>query len=385
MDINYGLFSVIIILISAKFGSYFAVRLKQPEVLGELLAGVIIGTSALGWIHESNLLIVLAQIGAIILLFEAGIGSDYEAFMTTKTWAFFVACVGVFCPFLFGYIIAQAFSLSVMQSIFIGATLTATSVGITVRVFRDLGKCNSKEAQIVIGAAVIDDIIGLIILAAVIGVISAGSISWQNITFITFLAVFFLFGSLLIGNLAAKPILDFIHQLRIRGLLFLFSIIFCFIMAYVANLVGLAPIVGAFASGLILSRTEHQEHLVKRIKPLAAVFIPIFFVMMGVSVNIRLFNPFNPANHLILFLSLILFLAAVIGKIISGFAVKGEINKWLIGVGMIPRGEVGLIFAAYGLAHDIINQSLYAVILLVVFFTTMITPPLLKYVIELKR
>jgi len=355
-----------------------AERIKQPAVLGELLAGILLGSSVLGWVRPDNFLTLLAQIGAVVLLFEAGVGTDYRDFMKVKHWALAVAVVGVCFPFVFGYLIALAFGLQTLTSVFIGATLTATSVGITVRVFRDLGKSAAREAHIVIGAAVVDDVIGLIILAAVVGLATSGSFSLLNLGVITALAIFFLGGSLLLGNLAAAPILKFINQLKVRGLLLIFVISFCLLMAWLAQLAGLAPIVGAFAAGLILSNTEHKEYINRRIEPVSSLIVPIFFVMMGTEVDVAVFNPFNQANQAVLFLAALLFLAAVIGKLMSGFAVREKLNHWAIGVGMVPRGEVGLIFASYGLIHGIVSGQLYAALLAVVFLTTFVTPPLLK-------
>ncbi|OGB90791.1 hypothetical protein A2625_07095 [candidate division WOR-1 bacterium RIFCSPHIGHO2_01_FULL_53_15] len=378
IEITQVLLTLFYILVAAKIGGELAERIKQPAVLGELIAGVIVGSSVLGLVRESGFINILAQIGAIVLLFEAGITSDYESFMKVKLWAFIVACVGVAVPFILGYVVSHYFGLGVIESIFVGATLTATSVGITVRVFQDLGKAKGKEAQIVIGAAVVDDVIGLIILAAVIGITASGSVSIVNVAQITGLAVAFLGGGIVIGSFLAPLTLKFVHGLHVRGVLFVFAFAFCLIMAYFSQAVGLAPIVGAFAAGLILSRTDHQEHVASQTRPLADIFVPVFFIMMGAAVNISLFNPFAPGNHAMLILAGMLFLVAVAGKIVSGFAVFDKVNKWVIGVGMVPRGEVGFIFAAYGLSNKIIDQQLYTAILLVVILTTFVTPPILK-------
>jgi Kef-type K+ transport system membrane component KefB len=378
MEISNILLTLFYILIAAKIGGELAERIKQPAVLGELVAGVIVGGSVLGLVRESDFINILAQIGAIVLLFEAGVTSEYESFMKVKLMAFVVACVGVACPFILGYYVAHFSGLGVIESIFIGATLTATSVGITVRVFQDLGRIKSKEAQIVIGAAVVDDVIGLIILAVVVGIVTSGSLVFTDVLRITGLAVFFLAGAIILGNLAAPYLLKIVHSMRVRGVLFVFAFAFCLIMAFFAQRVGLAPIVGAFAAGLILSRTEHQERMAEQTGPVADIFVPIFFIMMGAAVNINLFNPFSPANHAVLVLVFMLFIVAVIGKVLSGFAVQGKLDKLVIGVGMIPRGEVGLIFAAYGLSHKVIDQQIYVVILMVVVLTTFITPLVLR-------
>ncbi|OGB88073.1 hypothetical protein A3H38_01535 [candidate division WOR-1 bacterium RIFCSPLOWO2_02_FULL_46_20] len=382
MEISAVLLTLFIILVAAKIGGEIAEYFKQPAVLGELIAGVVVGVGALGLVKESDFINILAQIGAIILLFEAGVTSEYESFMKVKLWAFTVACVGVVLPFIFGYFVSHYYGLGVIESIFVGATLTATSVGITVRVFQDLGRIKSKEAQIVIGAAVVDDVIGLIILAVIIGIITSGSVSVINILRITGMAAFFLGGALIVGNVAAPTLLKFVHQMRVRGVLFVFAFAFCLIMAVASQAVGLAPIVGAFAAGLILSRTEHKEHVERQIKPVADIFVPIFFIMMGAAVNVSYFNPFNPANHSMLVFAALLFAVAVAGKLISGWAVFARVNKLMIGVGMMPRGEVGLIFAAYGLSHKIISQPLYVAILVMVILTTFVTPPILKAIIQ---
>lgn len=385
MEFSGIILTLFFILIAAKIGGEIAEYFKQPAVLGELLAGVVVGASGFGLVKGNDFIGILAQIGAIVLLFEAGITSEYESFMKVKGWAFVVACVGVFCPFVLGYFVSLFYGLKIMEAVFVGAALTATSVGITVRVFQDLGRIKSKESQIVIGAAVIDDIIGLIILAVVVGVSSSGSVSIANILRITGLAAAFLTGALLLGNFAAPFLLKFVHQMRVRGVLFVFSFAFCLLMAFFSQAAGLAPIVGAFAAGLVLSRTEHQEQVESQVKPVADIFTPIFFIMMGAVVNIRLFNPFNPANHAILLFAFWLFIAAAVGKIISGFAVRDKVNKLLIGVGMVPRGEVGLIFAAYGLSHNIISQPLYVAVLAMVILTTFVTPPALKLILARHR
>ncbi len=362
------------ILLSAKLGGELAKRLGQPAVLGELAAGALIGGSVLGLVRGNAVLDLLAQLGAIVLLFEAGLNSDYASFMGVKYRALAVACVGVIFPFLFGYLGALCLGLPALPAVFIGATLTATSIGITVRVFRDLGRLAAREAQIVIGAAVADDVIGLIILGALVGLAATGSFSLSAVARLAGLAIVFLAGSFLIGNLAAAPILRFVHQLKVRGLLFITSFSFCLLMAFLAQQAGLAPIVGAFAAGLILSRTEHQEYVAKRLSPVAVIFVPVFFVMMGVALDLRAFNWLIVA---------LLFVAAAVGKLISGL-VAGRADKLLVGVGMLPRGEVGLIFAAYGLSHAILNAELYAALLAVIFLTTLVTPPLLGWLLKRK-
>ena len=372
-----------IILVAAKIGGELAERFGQPAVLGELVAGVLVGGSVLGLVRENEIIDILAQIGVVILLFEVGVSSDFDVFMRAGLEAFTVAAVGVTLPFIGGYFLASYLGLSVMQAVFLGATLTATSVGITVRVFHDLGHSNKKEAHIVIGAAVIDDVMGLIILAIVIGLVTTGIVSLYNIFKTTSYAVLFLAGSILIGIIAAPVTLRLVHRMKTRGMLFVFAFSFCLILAYFAKLAGLAPIVGAFAAGLILSRTEHKEHIEEKIRPVADLFVPIFFVMMGVMVDLKTLNPFIASNQQNIIIALNLLAVAIIGKYFSGFSIPWtKVNRSLIGFGMIPRGEVGLIFASYGLTHKLIDKGLYTSVLIMIMMTTFLTPPILKALLK---
>jgi len=385
MDIGFILLELFIILMAAKIGGELVERIGQPAVLGELLAGVIVGGSVFGWVSKNEMIDIFAQLGVIILLFEVGIASDFETFMKVGLQAFVVASVGVICPFIGGYFLASYLGMSLIQAVFLGATLTATSVGITVRVFNDLGHAKRKEANIVIGAAVIDDVMGLIILAVLVGLTATGSISLGSIFMIAFLAILFFVSSIVISSVAGPYVLAIVHQMRIRGFLFVFAFCFCLLLAYTAKLVELAPIVGAFAAGLILSRTEHKEHIEERIKPVADLFVPVFFVMMGVVVDITTLNPFIAGNLNNIFIALCLFAVAVIGKYISGFSIPWtKVNRSVIGFGMIPRGEVGLIFASYGILYQLITPSLYTSVLIMIMLTTFITPPILKAVFKLE-
>ena len=378
---------IIIILLFAKvFGELFE-RIKQPAVLGELVAGVVLGGSVLGWIHGgagSESLHLLAELGVILLLFEIGLESDLQEFLKVGSSALLVAAIGVICPFVAGYYVSLLFlGLSNMVSIFIGATLTATSVGITARTLSDLRQLHTDAAKIILGAAVIDDVIGLMILAVVSGLSISGSISAFSVAKTSLLAVGFLVGTIVLGIRIAPYMMKVARSLRVRGMLTISAILFCLTLAYIAERLGLATIVGAFAAGLVLARTEDQVHLQARIKPIADIFIPIFFVMLGVSVNISLFNPFNPATKSTFIIMVILIVIAAINKLFSGLGVlKKGVSRIVVGVGMIPRGEVGLIFASIGLARGVINLNEYGAIIAVVIATTFITPPLLKVVLR---
>ncbi|MHB0998044.1 MAG: cation:proton antiporter [Armatimonadota bacterium] len=375
---------IIIILSFAKLFGELAERVGQPPVLGELVAGVVLGSSVLGWVHPNEALMVLAELGVILLLFEIGLESDLEEFLRVGPSAILVAIVGVIFPFLFGYLASYyLFHISNIVSIFIGATLTATSVGITARTLTDLGQLRTPEAKIILGAAVVDDVIGLIILAVVTGLVNTGSIAVFDVVKTSLLAIVFLVGAIVVGIPVAPHMLNLAKKLRTRGILTISAMLFCLILAYAAHGLHLATIVGAFAAGLVLARTEDLAHIQERIKPVADIFVPIFFVMLGVSVNLSVFNPYLPGNRGVLLFMGVLVFVAVIMKLFAGLGViRKGVNRVIVGVGMIPRGEVGLIFASIGLARKIITPGEYAAIVAIVVITTFITPPLLKMVLK---
>lgn len=375
---------MIIILFAAKIFGELAERIGQPPVLGELIAGVVLGSSALGWIKPNDAMLVLAELGVILLLFEIGLESDLEEFLRVGPSAILVAIIGVICPFIAGYLVSfYIFGITNTVSIFIGATLTATSVGITARTLTDLGQMKTAAAKIILGAAVVDDVIGLIILAVVTGLVADGSINALNVVKTSVMAILFLVGAIVIGIPVAPYLLKLTKNLRTRGILTIGALLFCLSLAYAAHGLHLATIVGAFAAGLVLARTDDLAHIQERIKPIADIFVPIFFVMLGVSVNLSVFNPFNPESRAGLFMMLSLIVIAIATKLFAGLGVlKKGVNRIVVGVGMIPRGEVGLIFASIGLTRKIITPAEYAAIVAIVVITTFITPPLLKIVLR---
>ena len=384
------------IFIVGKVLSSIFVRFKQPEVLGELTAGVILGT--LGLIpllgqpgHE--VLFLLSEVGVAILLFEIGLETDLNELLSVGLPSLTVAILGVVVPFFLGfysvYLLSDLGFISSESGLFlvaltIGATLTATSVGITARVLSELGKLKAIESKVILGAAVIDDVIGLIILAIVGGLISSSnlgqdvSIEFSSVAIITGKAFGFLFLAIVIGRLFTTKLFIFIHSLKARGSLLLGALSYTFIFAFLAQFAGLAPIIGAFAAGLLLAKTNQKTLIEDRLKPVADVFIPIFFIMVGAAVDISVFNPFIKENIAVIILALVLFVIAIIGKLISGLgAFSLKANKLVIGIGMIPRGEVGLIFASMGLATGVLNSSDYSALTVMVMLTTFIAPPLL--------
>tara|TARA_B100001123_G_C15324128_1_gene1028943 strand:- start:2491 stop:3729 length:1239 start_codon:yes stop_codon:yes gene_type:complete len=386
------------IFVFGKVISSLFVRIKQPEVLGELIAGVLLGI--LGFIPlygelGYDFFHLLAEVGVAILLFEIGLETDLQELLNVGIPSLAVAIIGVVAPFFlgyycvfllndFGFLNFETESRLFLTALTIGATLTATSVGITARVLSELKKLKTVESRVILGAAVIDDVIGLIILAVISALITTTSIDGgtsikiTSIGLITVKAIGFLFLAIIIGNLFTSKLFIFIHRLKARGSLLLGALAYTFIFAYLAQIAGLAPIIGAFAAGLLLAKTNQKTLIEDRLKPVADVFIPIFFIMVGSAVDISVFNPFIKENIAVIILALVLFVIAVVGKLVSGlgaFSLKAD--KFVIGIGMIPRGEVGLIFASMGLLSGVLSKSEYSALTVMVMLTTFIAPPLL--------
>lgn len=397
------LLSLVVILMGAKLGGDFFERLRQPAVLGELLFGVILGNlSILGfhgmdYLKTNEVISTLAEIGVIFLLFEVGLESNIKDMMEVGMSSFLVATVGVICPMILGWWISSFFlpEAGTLVHIFIGATLCATSVGITARVLKDLGKSNGKEARIILGAAVIDDVMGLVVLAAVSGIIKAADrgsfgIPPVEIGIIVIKATLFFVASIWLGSKVSPRLFRLASLLRIHGMLLITSISFCFLLSYLASLIDLAPIVGAFAAGLILDPVHYQDlqrrednKIEELIRPIVSFLVPIFFVLMGARVELRTF-----ADPNILFFAAILTAVAVIGKQACSMGVleKG-LDRLSVGIGMIPRGEVGLIFASIGSTlllkgKPVIINSTYSAVVIMVILTTLVTPPILKISLE---
>lgn len=412
---------IAVILIAAKL-SGLVEKIGQPSVLGELLVGVLMGNLILLGIDifepiKSNSIIsFLSELGVVILLFQIGLESNIHQMKKVGFKALFVAIVGVVVPFALGvYLIGPLLlpGLSMNAYLFIGATLTATSVGITARVFKDLNKLHIKEAQIVLGAAVIDDVLGLIILAVVSAIVTAGSVSLGLITLITAKAILFLVGSIVIGQILAKQLGKAFSKIHAGvGMKFTLAISFGLIFAYLAHKIGLAPIIGAFAAGLILDPVhfryfkdpkvitdvkkalkdtpaelkatvstaieKHSDrHIEDLIEPVGLFLVPIFFVFTGMSV--RLETMFNGP---VLLTALGITVVAFISKLAAGFVSGKGVNKLIVGFGMIPRGEVGLIFAMTGKALGVISDTVFSMIVIMVILTTLLTPPILTFLIK---
>ena len=377
MEFRELLLGLVLVWLVAKLAAEGMERIGQTAVLGELLAGVLLGPGVLGLVHESEALHALAELGVLILLFEVGLESDLDELLKAGLQAAVVAVVGVVLPFVAGYALMHWSGYPPLVAVFVGATLTATSVGITARVLADLGRLQDPAANVVLGAAVVDDILGLIILAVVTGVAQTGLVSLGGVALLSGKAVVFLVVALFLGLKLAPALVRWIGRLRARGTLVVYAVVFAVALAALADLIGLATIIGAFAAGLILATTERRAHIEERIKPVADLLVPVFFVTVGMKVEPAMLNPFAPNAQL--GIAMLLTAVAVASKLAAGLAVyQRGVRRWPVGVGMVPRGEVGLIFAGTGLAVGVVAADLYSALVVAVMLTTFVAPPWLK-------
>jgi len=396
--------AIAVMILVAKLGGEVFTKIKQPAVLGELVGGIAVGGLSLFGLGVIDVLradatiAALAEIGVIILLFEVGLESNFKQMVEVGWSSLLVAAAGVVAPFFLGWGVAAYFipDEARLGHIFIGATLCATSVGITARVLRDLGRLQTRESQIILGAAVIDDVMGLLILAVVAGAIRAtavgGSLAMTDVLFIAAKSVAFLVGAIFVGQYVVPHLFRGAGRLRSRGMMISFAVAFCFLMAWAAAGVGLAPIVGAFAAGLVLDEVHFEvflqrgeQPLEQLLAPVSALLVPIFFVLMGMKIDLRVFARLD-----VLGFAAALTFAAIIGKQVCSLAViERGVNRLAIGLGMIPRGEVGLIFAgigatlvlpnAQGFSEPVIGAATFGAVVIMVIVTTLVTPPALKW------
>ena len=365
---------LVALIIATKLLGGLAQRFGQPSVLGELIAGVILGGSVLGLLDPTDPAIAaFAEIGVLVLLFQIGLHTDLKGLIKVGTNATVVACVGVALPFGLGFFVARWLGIETVPALVTGAALTATSVGISARVLSDLGRLQSAEGQIVLGAAVLDDIIGLVILSVVAGIVGGAAVTVGSVTWITVVALGFVVLAIVVGRIAIPPIFAIIGLGAAEGTLGLIALAFAFTMAWLADAAGSALIIGAFAAGLILHPTPQVKEVEKAVTTLGHLFVPIFFASVGAAVDLSAL-----ADQRSLLVGGALIVVGVVGKMAAGFApwwFRG--NKTLIGMAMVPRGEVGLIFAQMGLATGAIGPDLFGAIMLMVLVTTLLTPPLL--------
>jgi len=391
METHDFFLTLFLILIVARFlGELFA-RFGIPSVLGELFAGILLGSSILGIIQPNEILKILAEIGIILLLFEVGLETDFKRLKDAGLKSFVVAILGVILPFSFGLSVAYyIFNLSFDISLFIGGTLTATSIGITLRVLKDIHMEKTNIAQIVIGAAVIDDIIGIILLVFIYDFSISHETNFSHTLNVAGMVLMFL----VLAPLLAKTLSFMIHKFHGKHLVpgYIPTIIISLILlfAYLSHLVGAPAILGSFAAGIALSRrfflpfgaflsTNEKllEHVKDNMTPIIQIFTPIFFVMVGLSMDLRVID-FSSASFWAMGLSFVFI--AFISKFIGAFFIfqKCLRNNVVIGISMIPRGEVGLIFAEMGRVNGILPNDIYAMLIFVIIVTTVLPPFLLK-------
>lgn len=433
------------ILFFAVLGRFGARKLGQPSVLGELLMGVLLGNLAyffhfdlimvlregtaiftiveqvfaghplpeaaanvLGQQEAQRILDVLqgplgaqllqvahtvdvfSRYGVIFLLFLVGLETSVQEMRAVGGAATRVAFTGVLLPFVLGFEAAHLLmpELSLNTDLFIAATLGATSVGITARVLKDIGQDRSQEARIILGAAVLDDVIGLVMLAIVSGIIVSGGVEFGSIAWIILLALVFLGSAIWLGPHLLRRAIPLFGRLDLIEAKMFVSYLFVMVLAWMANLVGLATIIGAFTAGLILhdayfqrwgNHTEHRYSIKDLIMPLEVILVPIFFVLMGIQVKLETFLDMH-----VIKMAAGLLVAAMVGKIAAGYVAGRGVNRLAIGIGMMPRGEVGLIFAAIGKSLGVISDALFSAVVLMVIVTTLVAPPLLKAVLGIR-
>ena len=392
---------LVLMLLGARLGGALFLRFGQSAVLGELTVGILLGNLGLVGYHGLDAvrtmpgLDMLAQIGVLFLLFDVGLESNIGEMAKVGVSATLVAVLGVVAPILLGFGVSAWFfpSHDGLTHWFVGATLCATSVGITARVLTDLGRIASAEGRIILGAAVIDDVLGLIVLAVVSGIIEAanagGEFAATSVLFIIGKSLAFLVGAVVVGGWLSARVFKVATRLRGESLLLSIALAFCFGLSWLAGVAGLAPIVGAFAAGLILDevhyrdlreRDHRQRNIHELLNPLSSFLVPVFFVLMGMRVDLSVF-----ARTEVLGFAAVLTFAAIAGKQACSLGVLDKgVDRFAVGLGMIPRGEVGLIFASIGAAHvlhgeRVVDDSVYSAVVVMVALTTMLTPPLLVW------
>ena len=384
------LLMLLAILLTARIFAELALRMKAPSVIGELLAGVALGPSLMGWIEPNEVLRLLAEIGIILLLFEVGLETDIRRLANTGRKSVLVAVGGFVAPFLFGSALAYwGFDLSLLVSLFVGGTLTATSIGITVRVLTDLRRQNSEEGQVVLGAAVLDDVLGVILLALLYEFSTRGGISLVNTgKVLLFILAFFVFAPLA-AKLLSLLIQRFDRRSELPGLIPTSIVSLVLFFAWLAHAIGAPELLGGFAAGLALSRRfflpfgialrqddSFSDRIERQMQPIIQLWTPLFFVMVGLSLNLREIDWSSP---FIWGFSLLFFILALLGKLAGAMMIREHwTQRLIIALAMSPRGEVGLIFAELGRTSGIFNNEVYAGMVIVIALTTVLPPLWMK-------
>ena len=370
------LLSLFVMLAAAKIMAEVFERLRQPAVVGEILAGVIIGPSILGWVQPSDLINVLAEIGVIFLLFNVGLETKPKAIFDVGKRAMLVGVMGVLLPFVAGYFIAIAWGGSFAEAMFIGAALVATSVGITARVLAGMGLLDTETSRVILGAAIIDDILGLIILSLV-SAVSQGSVSYIGLAKTAAAAILFTLFVALIGSKVINKLSPAISGLRLQRPFFNLGLILCLGLSVASVYVGVAAIIGAFLAGMALAESvEDNPKMHQSTSGVTEFLVPFFLANIGMQLNLSVFR-----DSSVVLLAAVITVAAVITKFVGcSIGAWGMSRREMaqVGVGMVPRGEVGIVVAQIGLGLGVIEQSFFASVLFMAVATTLIAPPLIK-------
>ena len=374
MNIAAFLLALIAIFVAAKLLGALAERLGQPAVLGELIGGAIVGVSGLHLVDPHDPTIsLLAQLGIILLLFLIGLETELDKLLEVGGAAAVVAIAGVIATFAGGYALAHFLGLADIVAVFLGASLTATSVGISARVLSDLGHLQDRESQIILAAAVVDDIIGVVLLTLIGRMADQGDLGPMAVARVTVTAFGFVAVALIAGSWLAPLLVRAIDRIRVARALFFASIVFALSLAYVAQRIGSAIIIGSFAAGLVLARTEKGEQIEREVHDVAHFFVPIFFVAVGAAIDLRTMT----VRYVLIGLGLAAI--AIVGKLLAGSVTPGRgLRRAIIGTGMIPRGEVSLIFAQIGLTSGLLTAGLFNSVTVMVIVTAFLTPILLR-------
>ena len=380
MNIGTFLMALIAIFVSAKLFGELAERLGQPAVLGELIGGALVGVSGLRLVNPHDPTIyLLAQLGVILLLFLIGLDTELGKLLNVGGAAVVVAVIGVAATFAGGFALGHFLGFPDLVAVFLGASLTATSVGISARVLSDLGHLHDREAQIILGAAVVDDIIGIILLTLIGRIAEGADLTPLAVARLVIIAFGFVILAIAIGSWLAPLLIRAIERIHVARGLFFASLVFALTLAWIAHLVGSAIIIGSFAAGLVLALTDKRREIEREAHDIAHFFVPIFFVVVGAAIDVRTLNPLNAGSRKFLIIGIGLAAIAIVGKMLAGFAAPGRgLRRSVIGAGMIPRGEVSLIFAQIGLTSGLLTEGLYSAVAVMVVLTALATPLLLR-------
>jgi Kef-type K+ transport system membrane component KefB len=373
------LLSLAAVIIATKLLGELARRFGQPSVLGELFAGVILGGSAFALFDPLDpAMHALGELGLFVLIFQIGLHTDVRSLKRVGSSALIVAVAGVVLPFAAGFLVVRAFGIEVLPAVIAGASLTATSMAISARVLGDRGVLRTREGQVVLGAALADDVIGLVVLAVVVAMVAGKSVTVMSVARTSAASIGFIVIALGVGGYAIPPLFRVLDGIRAKGSLGMFGIAFGLLLAAIAMAGGVAMIIGAFVAGVILHSTPQRNEIERTTAQIGHFFVPVFFAVVGASIELA-----TMANPSALGVGAALVVVGILGKVAAGFApVNFQGNKLLVGVAMVPRGEVGLIFAQMGLATGAITPELFGAIMLMVVVTTFVAPPLLGVVIR---